>query len=113
MHVFRHSRCFISGDIVSVFSVSEEEFLTLAEDLQPYTEEAMKIEVAPWIKEYLTDVDDLYSELTLEKLENKPFEYQRQKLDTYKELFTDQGPSEKRRKASNKKILFKEWARPR
>ena len=107
MHVFRHSRCFISDDIVSVFPVTEEEFLTLAEDLQPYTEEAMKIEVAPWIKEYVTDVDDLYSELTLEKLENKPFEYQRQTLDTYKELFTDQGPSEKRRKASSKKKLFK------
>ena len=87
--------------------MSEEEFLTLAEDLQPYTEEAMKIEVAPWIKEYVTDVDDLYSELTLEKLENKPFEYQRQKLDTYKDLFTDQGQSEKRRKAPSKKILFK------
>ena len=79
----------------------------MAEDLQPYTEEAMKIEVAPWIKEYVTDVDNLYSELTLEKLENKPFEYQRQTLDTYKELFTDQGPSEKRRKTSSKKILFK------
>ena len=65
MHFFRHSRCFISDDIVSVFPVFEEEFLTLAEDLQLYTEEAMKIEVAPWIKEYVTDVDDLYSELTL------------------------------------------------
>ena len=31
----------------------------------------MKIEVAPWIKDYVTSMDDLYTELTLEKLGNE------------------------------------------
>ena len=77
-----------------MLSVTEEEFLTLAEDLWPHMEQAMKIEVAPWIREYVTDMDNLYSELTLEKLDNKPYGNEPNKLDTYKELFMDPGPSE-------------------
>ena len=49
------------------FAVSEEEFQTLAESLRPWTQQAMKIEVAPWIKDYVVDMDDLYTELKLEK----------------------------------------------
>ena len=67
--------------------MTEEEFLTLAEELRPHTEKAMKIEPAPWIKDYLVDMDDLYSELTLEKMDNKPYGEIRRKLDNYKELF--------------------------
>ena len=104
--LFCHPRCIIRDHIVLFLSFGRR-VLTLAEDLQPYIEQVMKIEVAPWIKEYVTDMDDLYSELTLEKLENKPLEYQRQRLDTYKELFAEQALSEKRRKAPSKKILFK------
>ena len=39
-----------------MLSVTEEEFQTLAENLRPHMERAMKIEVAPWIKEYVTDM---------------------------------------------------------
>ena len=74
----------------------------------------MKIEVAPWIKEYVTDMDELYSELTLEKLYNKPYGYEHRKLDTYKELFTDPEIPEiesdtklKHKKGQRNKILFK------
>ena len=94
-----------------MLSVTEEEFQTLAEDLRPHMEQAMKIEVAPWIREYVTDMDNLYSELTLEKLDNELCGEERKKLDTYKELFTD--PSEcsginvSQTILPSKKVLFK------
>ena len=96
--------------------MTEEEFLTLAEELRPYTEQAMKIEPAPWIKDYLVDMDDLYTELSLEKIDNKPFGRERRKLENYKELFlvqnvrhpeTNAPPSKLPRRIRRKKILFK------
>ena len=51
------------------FAVTEEDFLSLAEALRPWTEQEIKIQVAPWIKEYVTDIDNLYTELTIEHLE--------------------------------------------
>ena len=47
-----------------LLTVTEEEFLTLAEDIRPFTKDAMKIEVAPWIKDYVVNMDDLYTELS-------------------------------------------------
>ena len=41
--------------------------MTLVGKIRPFTEQAMKIEVAPWIKDYVVDMDELYTELTLEK----------------------------------------------
>ena len=70
-----------------VLSVTEEEFQTLAENLRPWTEKAMKIEVAPWIREYVADFRDLYSELILEKIHNKPTGYFRKRIKNYEELF--------------------------
>ena len=93
-------------------AVSEEEFLTLAEELRPWTEKAMKIEVAPWIREYVADMDDLYSELILEKIHNKPTGYYRKRIENYEELFVflenegDQGKSMLSR-VPGKKILIK------
>ena len=96
--------------------VTEEEFLTLADELRPYTEKAMKIEPAPWIKDYLVDMDDLYSELTLEKIDNKAHRQVRRKLENYKQLFPFQKPTNVEMRAppaklprhiGRKKILFK------
>ena len=67
--------------------VTQKEFLTLAEELRPYTEHAMKIEPAPWIKDYLVDMEELYTELSLEKIHNKLFREDRKKLENYKVLF--------------------------
>ena len=67
--------------------MTEEELLTLAEELRPYTEKAMKIEPAPWIKDYLVDMEELYTELTLEKVDEKLFREDRRKLENYKDLF--------------------------
>ena len=96
-----------------VFSVTEEYFLTLADKLRPHTEQAMKIEPAPWIRTYLVNMDDLYTELILEKLENKPYGLEHKKLENYKELFLleeaadNPSPPKKRKVHSSKKILTK------
>ena len=86
--------------------------MTLADNLRPWTEKAMKIEVAPWIKEYVADMDDLYSELILEKIHNKPIGYYRKRIENYEELFVflenegHQGTSVLSR-VPGKKILIK------
>ena len=66
-----------------------QEFLDIAEKLRPWTEQAMKIEVAPWIRDYVVDMDDLYSDLTLEKVENKPARQVNTRLKDYRELFRE------------------------
>ena len=53
----------------------------------------MKIEVAPWIKDYVTEMDELYSELTLEKIDKNLFWQKRRKLENYKELFVWDKPA--------------------
>ena len=68
------------------FIVTEEEFLALAEELRPWTELAMKIEVAPWIKDYVDDMDNLYSELTVECLQTNARRIGRTVKD-YREIF--------------------------
>ena len=70
-----------------MLTVTEEEFLTLAEEIRPFTKDAMKIEVAPWIKDYVVDMDDLYTELSLEEVQNKPTGDEAQILASYKDVF--------------------------
>ena len=47
----------------------------------------MKMEPAPWIRDYVTDMEEFYTELILEKLDQKLLSVDRQKLNTYKDLF--------------------------
>ena len=58
----------------------------------------MKIEVAPWIKDYVTEMDDLYTDLTLEKVDNRLLseEHKSSKLSDYREIFPE--PKERPRK---------------
>ena len=56
----------------------------------------MKMEPAPWVKDYLVDMDELYCELALEKLENKLSGVERQTLTDYKILFDNHSKGEKR-----------------
>ena len=67
--------------------VTEKDLNDLAEEIRPYTAEAMKIDMAPWIKGYITDMDELYTELSLEKLETTSSISDSQILDSYKDLF--------------------------
>ena len=51
--------------------ITEEDLLEFIDELKEYTGEGMKIDTAPWIwpsKE--VNMDNLYTELKLEKLEN-------------------------------------------
>ena len=94
----------------------------LIEELQQYTEEAMKIEMAPWVQNYAVKMEDLYTELTLEQIENKPTGPIPIKLETYAELFnekettdkqqshpetTSEPPRKKSKKGKGTKILAK------
>ena len=47
-----------------------------------------KIEVAPWIEDYVVDMEELYTEVVLEKIHNKPQGEETTVLSDYKELFT-------------------------
>ena len=70
-----------------LFTVTVDELLTIAEELRPYTADAMKIEVAPWIRDYVVDMEELYTELALEKIHNKPAWQESQVLNHYSDLF--------------------------
>ena len=61
--------------------------MELAEDLRPYMACSMKMEPAPWIRDYVVDMEQLYTELTLEKINHKLFAEIRRKVDNYGELF--------------------------
>ena len=61
--------------------------LELLEDLKEDTEEAMRNEMAPWVQNYIVKMKDLYTELTLEQMENKPTGPQPVKLNSYTDLF--------------------------
>ena len=51
------------------------------------TEEIMKIEMIPWT-EYMVKMEDLYTELTVEKIENKPTGPESKVINDSKELST-------------------------
>ena len=71
-------------------AISEDELLRTADRLRPYTEQAIKIEVAPWIRDYVVDMVELYTDLTLEKVKNKPIGIVTQTIQDFRELFDDQ-----------------------
>ena len=49
----------------------------------------MKIEPFPWFEGYLINMDELYTELTLEKVEKKLLGEERKKLRGYQEMFIE------------------------
>ena len=94
--------------------------LELVDDLKEDTAETMRIEMAPWVQNYTVPMDELYTELTLMQMENKPTGPQPVKLNNYTDLFAKKKatpnqqksdlesiPTEKRRKKKGKKILAK------
>ena len=95
--------------------------LELVEDLKEDKAETMRIEMAPWVQNYTVPMDELYTELTLDQMENKPTGPVLVKLDNYTDLFVKKEatqkqqksdlekrlPIQKRRKKKGKKILAK------
>ena len=49
---------------------SVEQFLSVASIVKLDTKQVMKIEVAPWINDYVTDMDELFTDLILKRKEN-------------------------------------------
>ena len=94
-------------------SFAERKVKLLAEKLKSSTADRMKIEVAPWIKDYVTEMDDLYTNLTLEKVDHKLISEGHSKLSDYKEVFPE--PKERlqnifpclRSDTDGERILFK------
>ena len=72
-----------------VIPVTEEEFLDLAQKLRHFTQRQMMIEVAPWIRDYVVEMQELYCELILEKIAYTPFGMEIIKLSNYEVLFKE------------------------
>ena len=69
------------------FAVTFLDLVHLAEEFRPHMAQTMKMEPAPWIRDYVVDMEQLYTELTLEKINDNIFEQNRMELENYKELF--------------------------
>ena len=69
----------------------EAEFLTMAEKMKPHVEGRMKIEPFPWLREYFVDMNKLFTELTLEKVENEVLGERKRILQGYEEMFNSDG----------------------
>ena len=52
----------------------------------------MKMEPAPWIEDHVVDMEELYTELMLEKIDKKLLREERIQLENYKELFALHNP---------------------
>ena len=79
--------------------------MILAEGIRPYTEQAMKIEVVPWIRDYVCKMNNLYTELTLEKINDKPTGAEAKELRNYQELFVSSKNDEVTRETNDLGII--------
>ena len=69
------------------FSATDGEFATLADTLRPYTKQTMKMDVAPWIRDYSVDLDKLFTSLTYEVKENTPADARSSEMKGYQNIF--------------------------
>ena len=80
--------------------MTQGELSTIASKLRSFMEQAMKIEVAPWIRDYVTNMEELCCELILEKINNMAYGREYKTLEKY--IFMFEGKS-----VPCKKILIK------
>ena len=76
--------------------------MSIAEKLKPFAEEKMKIEPFPWFEGFCINMDELYTELTLEKVERKLLGEETWTLQSYEDMFSCNKSEHK-----NRKILMK------
>ena len=74
--------------------------MSIAEKLKPFAEDRMKIEPFPWFEGHRINMDELYIELTLEKVERKLLG--EETLQSYENMFNCNQSEHK-----NRKILMK------
>ena len=67
--------------------VSEDDLQDIAELLKEITEEEMRVEVVPWNESITVAMEDLYTDLTLEQIENTHTGPEREVINDYRELF--------------------------
>ena len=71
---------------------TEESFKKTVETLQDHYRRTLKIEMAPWAKGYTVEMKDMYTDVALEKVENKPSGPDTISITSYQDLF-DINPS--------------------
>ena len=67
--------------------MTDEEISDLTNRLRSYMAQEMKIEVAPWIKDYVTDMENLYTNLCLERRDYIPHRRDISVVQDYRDLF--------------------------
>ena len=67
--------------------MSEEEFEAFIEEVRPFIGRNMKIRKYAWQENSEVEMDDLFTELVLQKLNNKPYGRECVPLGCYRELF--------------------------
>ena len=72
---------------LTILFLTEGEFQSIKKRLQEHYKKTMKIEMAPWAQAYSVDMKDTYTELALEKVENKPSGPCHSKINDYRDLF--------------------------
>ena len=78
--------CLQRQNVVTV-SVSEEEFGAFVGRVRPFIGKRMKIRKYPWQENSEVEIGDLFSELLLQKLNNKSYGRECIHLQSYKDLF--------------------------
>ena len=79
----------------------------MAENARPHVKQVMKIDVAPWMRGYNVEMEELYTELSLEQIENKALGRESKRIRSYKMLFDDKGDHRGVKNIPAKKILGK------
>ena len=70
--------------------LTEVEWFQFTDELKEYTGKAMKIDAAPWMQSSTeVDMDKLYAELELEKLENDPASIKCTEIENYRQIFDE------------------------
>ena len=91
--------------------LSEEEFLDVAAKLKKFTKKKMKIEPLPYLRDYLVDMKELYSELTLEKVTNKVLDEKIGLLKDYQEMFNCHSDSDSDSESDDSVITSSSYSR--
>ena len=68
-----------------ILFLTDAEFLDIAQKLKPHSERRMKIEPFPWLRDYNVNMNKLYTELILEKIENEGLRAKTKTLQNYLE----------------------------
>ena len=82
-----------------MYIILEEDLEDITEGLRGHTLDSVKMEPIPWVQSHLPEIDKLYTELTVEKIENEPTGPENEVINDYRELFVRElGSAEPRKR---------------